>query len=233
MNKIFTTLNEPLGVQIYSLVTQGGEPLEQTTLEGLPLGTVGNVSDGELAAKVIIVENRGAVGDVVVSTSAKATAGAPTYAPNADSPFSQNLSGDLRVIAKQVGTWTVTGAGGTFPVTGTFWQAIQPVLASANSSTVAATLTQVYKVVASAGTPETLGTGKFECVTIKARKNRTTANTGSVFYGYAAGNDTQLGELSPGEEKVFMAPDGKKIDLSLIYLDVVTDGDGVLIETGN
>ncbi len=27
----------------------------------------------------------------------------------------------------QQGTWTVTGAGGTFPVTGTFWQATQPV----------------------------------------------------------------------------------------------------------
>lgn len=31
------------------------------------------------------------------------------------------------VAATQSGTWTVTGAGGTFPVTGTFWQATQPV----------------------------------------------------------------------------------------------------------
>ena len=31
------------------------------------------------------------------------------------------------VAVTQSGTWTVTGAGGTFPVTGTFWQATQPV----------------------------------------------------------------------------------------------------------
>jgi len=31
------------------------------------------------------------------------------------------------VAATESGTWTVTGAGGTFPVSGTFWQATQPV----------------------------------------------------------------------------------------------------------
>lgn len=41
------------------------------------------------------------------------------------------------VAATQSGTWTVTGAGGTFPVTGTFWQATQPVsLASVPSHAV-------------------------------------------------------------------------------------------------
>lgn len=34
---------------------------------------------------------------------------------------------DGTVSAAQSGTWTVTGAGGTFPVTGTFFQATQPV----------------------------------------------------------------------------------------------------------
>ena len=34
------------------------------------------------------------------------------------------------VAATQSGTWTVTGAGGTFPVTGTFWQATQPISAA-------------------------------------------------------------------------------------------------------
>jgi len=38
-----------------------------------------------------------------------------------------DASGNLQVLATQSGTWTVTGAGGTFPVTGTFWQATQPV----------------------------------------------------------------------------------------------------------
>jgi len=36
-------------------------------------------------------------------------------------------AGTFAVQATQAGTWTVTGAGGTFPVTGTFWQATQPV----------------------------------------------------------------------------------------------------------
>ncbi len=36
-------------------------------------------------------------------------------------------AGTFAVQAAQSGTWTVTGAGGTFPVTGTFWQATQPV----------------------------------------------------------------------------------------------------------
>ena len=36
-------------------------------------------------------------------------------------------AGTFAVQAAESGTWTVTGAGGTFPVTGTFWQATQPV----------------------------------------------------------------------------------------------------------
>lgn len=39
-------------------------------------------------------------------------------------------AGTFAVQAAQSGTWTVTGAGGTFPVTGTFWQATQPVSGS-------------------------------------------------------------------------------------------------------
>ncbi len=36
-------------------------------------------------------------------------------------------AGTFAVQAAESGTWTVTGAGGTFPVTGTFWQSTQPV----------------------------------------------------------------------------------------------------------
>ncbi len=38
-----------------------------------------------------------------------------------------SITVDGAVSAAQSGTWTVTGAGGTFPVTGTFFQATQPV----------------------------------------------------------------------------------------------------------
>lgn len=40
---------------------------------------------------------------------------------------SVSITGAVAVNATQSGTWLVTGAGGTFPVTGTFWQATQPV----------------------------------------------------------------------------------------------------------
>lgn len=40
---------------------------------------------------------------------------------------SKNLKITGTVAATQSGTWTVTGVGGTFPVTGTFFQATQPV----------------------------------------------------------------------------------------------------------
>jgi hypothetical protein len=43
------------------------------------------------------------------------------------------------VAATQSGTWTVTGAGGTFPVTGTFWQATQPVSGTVTANLAAGT----------------------------------------------------------------------------------------------
>lgn len=42
-----------------------------------------------------------------VSSEAVATAAAPSYTEGTANPFSQNLTGDLRTIAKQSGTWTV------------------------------------------------------------------------------------------------------------------------------
>lgn len=57
-------------------------------------------------------------GTINASTSAEATAAAPAYAEGTEQALSQTLAGDLRVIAK---------ASGNFPVTGTFWQATQPV----------------------------------------------------------------------------------------------------------
>ena len=72
--------------------------------------------------------------------NSRANAAAPTWTENYQVPLSVDLSGNLRTLAGQSGTWTVqpgntanttawlvTGAGGTFPVTGTFWQATQPV----------------------------------------------------------------------------------------------------------
>ena len=43
------------------------------------------------------------------------------------SPWVVSNGGTFPVQSSQNGVWTVTGSGGTFPVTGTFWQATQPV----------------------------------------------------------------------------------------------------------
>lgn len=61
------------------------------------------------------------------------------------------------VAATQSGTWTVTGAGGTFPVTGTFWQATQPVSIAANV-TVVGTGTFVVQATLAAETTKVIGT---------------------------------------------------------------------------
>lgn len=109
------------------------------------------------------------------TTTAKATAAAPTYVEGTDSPISQTLNGGLRIsgtinatsaatataAAPSYGEGTsqplsqtlggsqrVTGAGGTFPVTGTFWQATQPVsLASMPSTPVTGTFWQATQPV--------------------------------------------------------------------------------------
>lgn len=71
-------------------------------------------------------------------------------------------AGTFAVQAAQSGTWTVTGAGGTFPVTGTFWQATQPVsgtvtaaqatAANLNATVVQATGSNLHVAVDSAPT---------------------------------------------------------------------------------
>lgn len=47
-------------------------------------------------------------GTISASSSEHSTAAAPSYTEGSDNPLSGNLTGDLRVIAKQNGTWTNT-----------------------------------------------------------------------------------------------------------------------------
>lgn len=105
----------------------------------------------------------------------------------------------------------------------------------ASASTTAATLAQINKTVAATGTPEAISgsANKVESVLIKALKGRATANTGVVYIGFSATNDAQLHALAPGEEMTLTAPDGKKIDTAAIYIDVATNGDGVICTTVN
>lgn len=57
-NKILTTLNQALKVAILSLLDSGGNPELRDVLEGVPLGTADNTSNGELGTKVIVIAER-------------------------------------------------------------------------------------------------------------------------------------------------------------------------------
>jgi hypothetical protein len=71
------------------------------------------------------------------------------------SPWVVSNGGTFAVQAAQSGTWTVTGAGGTFPVTGTFWQATQPVSIAANVGVTQQTSPWIVAGGGTAGTPGT------------------------------------------------------------------------------
>lgn len=100
---------------------------------------------------------------------------------------------------------------------------------AASASTTAATVTQGTKTVAASGTPERLAatTTLVESVILEGKNARGTNNTGSVWVGPQSADGAQLLEIAPGESIELKAPDGKKIDINLIYIDVATNADGI------
>jgi hypothetical protein len=102
-----------------------------------------------------------------------------------------------------------------------------------NNTTTAATGAQGSKAVTTAGTPVPLVTSStlVETVEIVAQRTRSTENTGNVYVGFASGADNQHRRLVPGEIWPISAPVGKKINLASIYIDAVTNGDGVVFST--
>lgn len=87
-------------------ITLDGE-IPHVVIDSMPAGGSG-LTDSELRATPVGVS---VIGNVTFANTTIAVTNAGTFA----------------VQAAQSGTWTVTGAGGTFPVTGTFWQATQPI----------------------------------------------------------------------------------------------------------
>jgi len=65
--------------------------------------------------------------------------------------------------------------------------------------------------------------------TIAHPDNGGTANTGKIFIGFSAANGAQPIELNPGDPWTFSVSAGRKLDLGKIYLDVLTDNDGVVV----
>jgi hypothetical protein len=92
--------------------------------------------------------------------------------------------------------------------------------------------TQFNKTVTAAATPERLlATPTYaQKALIFPLKGVRTANTGNVYLGIGSADDTQPWMLTPSTTPITIeAPLGRKIDLSLFYLDVVTAGDGVVV----
>lgn len=81
------------------------------------------------------------------------------------SPLQIDANSNLRVNVMTSSTLTVTGAGGTFPVTGTFWQATQPVsiaaavtVAQATAANLNATVTGSVNATLQASSATAIGT---------------------------------------------------------------------------
>jgi hypothetical protein len=104
-----------------------------------------------------------------------------------------------------------------------------PVQLVVPSTASAATFVRGSKIPAATGTPEALAAGGtlVQSVVIYAQRGARTGNTGSVFIDSASANDAQQIELMAGQSWQLTAPPGKTIDLSLLYVDAVTLGDGV------
>lgn len=94
----------------------------------------------------------------------------------------------------------------------------------------AATIVEGFKAPAAVATPEPLvGVSTLVSqVTLFAQKTgRTGANATTIYWGWSSANDSQLNPLAVGASITITAPEGKLIDLALLYIDATTLTDGV------
>lgn len=99
LNKILTSINGWLKVQIYGQTDINGNPLVSDTLEGHALGTSDQSSTGELGTKVIVIAQRGP--------------GTPTGSTVTPHPAAMAASGNVvfPAGATQVAFLLLTGTG--------------------------------------------------------------------------------------------------------------------------
>lgn len=123
------------------------------------------------------------------------------------------LAGDRVVIAGA----TPTGYNGTVevltvPSTTTFTYKVSAEIATAASGTLTAKALHAYRSARFLG-----------------NKAARTANTGTVYLGLEATNDTQPVAITTGATLTLEAVTGAKLMLSDLWLDVATNADGVVI----
>ena len=94
----------------------------------------------------------------------------------------------------------------------------------ANSQASNGVLISGAKAVTSAGTAEAIASsGLFNHLVIHAKPG----NTGQVYVGGSDVDSSTNGGLSPGDTVKFSPNKGHVLDLTAIYLDVATSGEGV------
>lgn len=96
--------------------------------------------------------------------------------------------------------------------------------------TTAATPYQAAKTVALTTVPEAVAaaTRLVDSVVLYGQKARATNNTSTCYVGFTNVDGEQLLPITAGSYISLSAPPGKKIDLAGIYVDVGTNGDGVV-----
>lgn len=94
----------------------------------------------------------------------------------------------------------------------------------------ASTPTTLIKTVAASGTPEAIAASStiVSKLILIGKKAARTNNTGIVYFGFTSTNDEQAHEIAAGAVVEFSPPNGQVYDLSDIYIDVATNGDGVV-----
>jgi hypothetical protein len=66
-----------------------------------------------------------------------------------------------------------------------------------------------------------------QSVELVAQKAQASANAGIIYIGWTAGDGTQDRPMAAGDKWSITADQGQKLDLSQIYIDPATAGDGV------
>lgn len=161
------------------LCIQGAEAQGVTRL-CVPIGT------GSSCPPVTTANPLPVTGAITATSEATATAAAPSYSEGTVNPLSQNLTGDLRVIAKQSTSPWIAAGGGT---AGTAATGVLTVQGIASMTPLLATVSQA---TASGLNATVVGTGTF------ATQSAVTAASGSYASGAFASGSFASGSHASG-----------------------------------